>query len=29
VGEKADIRVVDIGLSWERPANPPVNPEKA
>jgi CHAT domain-containing protein/Tfp pilus assembly protein PilF len=28
-GEKADIRVGDVLLAWDRPANPPANPEKA
>jgi CHAT domain-containing protein/Tfp pilus assembly protein PilF len=28
-GEKAGIRASDILLAWERPANPPANPEKA
>jgi CHAT domain-containing protein/Tfp pilus assembly protein PilF len=28
-GEKANLRPGDMLLSWERPANPPANPEKA
>jgi CHAT domain-containing protein/Tfp pilus assembly protein PilF len=28
-GEKAEIRVGDVLLAWQRPANPPTNPEKA